>query len=536
MNSFSIRRYLPLALVIAILSPLGARPADAITLSPALVRRWAQDDAAIADGEERRTWTWGPRVVRSGKEPYFQSGDGRREVWYLDKARMEISRPEADPDDEWYVSSGLLVRELISGKMQMGDSEYETWQPAQVPVVGDLEAAPETTITYADLNPLAAIDGERRAPAADAGAAPIIDSLSPGGMVAKDERLVEHDVRIGGYDDVLGHNIAAIFLEALPAEQLRYIAGRPLTEPYWARVPVAREPRDVLLQAFERRVLTYTPANPPEWQVEWGNVGRQYAQWRYGQVEDETQFDPFAAVSATQNLRELRELAPDAARIARNRKGLVGVAVYQMDTGAFYSFQGQRAFPMYSTAKVPIMLAVLDLAVREERRVSEWERDLIKVMIQVSDNGAASRLLAHAGGADAVTRYLRRIGIGNTTINGYAWGASTTTAQDMARLMAKIGNCTILVPRLCNYAVQTLAGVVASQKWGVSAGAPSGATVALKNGWYPQNNGWAVNSAGMVISRGKRYAIAVYTNPDPSMKYGIETIEQISTMIYPAVP
>ena len=40
--------------------------------------------------------------------------------------------------------------------------------------------------------------------------------------------------------------------------------------------------RDVLVQIYERRVLTYTPANPPEWQVEMGNVGRHYYLWRHG--------------------------------------------------------------------------------------------------------------------------------------------------------------------------------------------------------------------------------------------------------------
>ena len=43
------------------------------------------------------------------------------------------------------------------------------------------------------------------------------------------------------------------------------------------------EPTDVLVQAFERRVLTYTPDNAPEWRVEMGNVGQHYYQWRYPQ-------------------------------------------------------------------------------------------------------------------------------------------------------------------------------------------------------------------------------------------------------------
>jgi hypothetical protein len=35
------------------------------------------------------------------------------------------------------------------------------------------------------------------------------------------------------------------------------------------------------VQVFERRVLTYTPSNPDGWKVEAGNVGLQYYQWRY---------------------------------------------------------------------------------------------------------------------------------------------------------------------------------------------------------------------------------------------------------------
>jgi hypothetical protein len=37
----------------------------------------------------------------------------------------------------------------------------------------------------------------------------------------------------------------------------------------------------VLIQAFERRVLTYTPDNPPGFTVEYGNIGRHYYTWRY---------------------------------------------------------------------------------------------------------------------------------------------------------------------------------------------------------------------------------------------------------------
>jgi hypothetical protein len=56
----------------------------------------------------------------------------------------------------------------------------------------------------------------------------------------------------------------------------------PISEPFWARVKVGGVEKEVLMQAFQRRVLTYTPSNPAGFQVEMGNVGQHYLRWRYG--------------------------------------------------------------------------------------------------------------------------------------------------------------------------------------------------------------------------------------------------------------
>ncbi len=60
-----------------------------------------------------------------------------------------------------------------------------------------------------------------------------------------------------------------------------FAMGYPITDPYWVRAVVGETERDVLVQLFERRVLTYTPDNPAGYQVEMGNVGQHYFQWRY---------------------------------------------------------------------------------------------------------------------------------------------------------------------------------------------------------------------------------------------------------------
>ena len=62
-----------------------------------------------------------------------------------------------------------------------------------------------------------------------------------------------------------------------------YVAtGFPITEAYWTTVQVGGVAHQVLLQCFERRCLTFTPSNDPGWQVEAGNVGLHYRDWRYG--------------------------------------------------------------------------------------------------------------------------------------------------------------------------------------------------------------------------------------------------------------
>jgi hypothetical protein len=110
-----------------------------------------------------------------------------------------------------------------------------------------------------------------------------VDTVSLDGSVGVNERLADFAV-YGSYFPSMGHNIAAVFetyLQSLPVNWWE-AAGLPITEPYWMRVKVSGEDRWVLVQAFERRLLTFTPSNAPDWQVEMGNVGRHYYTWRYG--------------------------------------------------------------------------------------------------------------------------------------------------------------------------------------------------------------------------------------------------------------
>ncbi len=57
--------------------------------------------------------------------------------------------------------------------------------------------------------------------------------------------------------------------------------GYATSEPFSTTVKVGGAQKAVLVQVFERRVLTYTASNPDAFKVEMGNIGQHYYKWRY---------------------------------------------------------------------------------------------------------------------------------------------------------------------------------------------------------------------------------------------------------------
>ena len=93
------------------------------------------------DGVANRTWMWGPHANSPEMaEPYVEGTAGMRTVQYYDKSRMEISvDPDVDPQSVWYVTNGLLVIEMVSGRLQVGDGTFQDRAPAWINVAGDPE-------------------------------------------------------------------------------------------------------------------------------------------------------------------------------------------------------------------------------------------------------------------------------------------------------------------------------------------------------------------------------------------------------------
>jgi len=254
---------------------------------------WMRTDKPLADNRTARSWMWGPQPFTEAiYEPYAESPGGTRLVQYFDKSRMEINNPDGDRGSQWFVTNGLLVREMVDGQVQLGDSSFETRSPAQETVAGDSVAVNPNCPTYASFTYLTWTRAENRM------GQKVTATLAKDGTVGDDSSKTSYaGTEIAYYDETNGHNIPKVLWDMMNQSGLVYVNGRyttakvvdwlfamgyPISEPYWVRCNVAGEEKDVLVQLFERRVLTYTPSNPAGWQVEMGNVGLHYYNWRYG--------------------------------------------------------------------------------------------------------------------------------------------------------------------------------------------------------------------------------------------------------------
>ena len=250
---------------------------------------WERTDALVADLTVSRTWVWGPQPFTDQVgEPYAEAPGGERLVQYFDKSRMEITHPDGDTGSIWYVTNGLLAKELITGELQLGDNSFDQRAPAQENIAGDPDDA--NAPTYASF--LSHLNDQPT----DEGA-PIDAVIHRDGTTSC---CVPDDLgaTAGPLVNETNHRVASVFWDYLTSSgqivedgwrtrgplfaNAFYATGFPIGEPFWAQVRVQGVPQWVLVQPFERRVLTWTPSNAAGWQVEMGNVGRHYYEWRYG--------------------------------------------------------------------------------------------------------------------------------------------------------------------------------------------------------------------------------------------------------------
>jgi len=282
-------------LLLAFGGGLAPTPAAADAFASAAFQRvWQRADLPVAEHLVARSWLWGPEPHTAKQEQYIQGPSGTRLVQYFDKSRMEINDPTADPTSPWFVTNGLLAVELMTGKIQVGNSEFQQAYPAAIPVAGDTNDPSQSAPTYAALGGLMNVyfGGQPgKLPAGTPNTAVVDKNGNYTNQGGRGDLA-----KIAVYSPDTQHNIADVFWTFLNSQGLVYengqyvqgplmnwifVMGYPTTEPFWTTIRVGGADRQVLVQAFQRRILTYTPTNPAGWQVEMGNVGLHYYDWRY---------------------------------------------------------------------------------------------------------------------------------------------------------------------------------------------------------------------------------------------------------------
>lgn len=226
-------------------------------------------------------------------------------------------------------------------------------------------------------------------------------------------------------------------------------------------------------------------------------------------------------------------LSPSAAEEADKLGENVGIAVYYPGEGRIYEYNARVQFELVSVVKVPVLLTLLDRAATEHRRLTEDETRLATKMIEESDNDATTALWVKLGGAKTVQRFLDNAGITGASIDPDDWGDSTMSASAGAGLLARLIEGEILDAPGRAFAMQLMERVDPAQSWGATVSSSFTAETGTKNGWYPEDDGWVLNSFGYALpdDGSPEYTIAIFSRGHPSYADGIHSLEVIASLI-----
>jgi Beta-lactamase enzyme family len=223
------------------------------------------------------------------------------------------------------------------------------------------------------------------------------------------------------------------------------------------------------------------------------------------------------------------KLSKDLGAAIRGRSGSIAIRVEDVRTGVECRYDEGRRSHSASVVKATILAALLYWRQRTHTSLTSTEKREATLMIEYSDNDAATYLWDDVGHA-RLNQFIKAATMSETELNpGGYWGLSEITARDELQLMRLL---TEHNPVLTNasraYELNLMNHVVSYERWGVPAGAPGGLTVYVKNGWLNDPVRWVINSIGAIEGHGRDYTMAILTYDNPSEQYGINTVQAIA--------
>lgn len=252
--------------------------------------------------------------------------------------------------------------------------------------------------------------------------------------------------------------------------------------------------------------------------VKWTSHGLWYhVQWKTRTSQGDGWMPALAATftappAGSPSWASFDALSPDLATYLNSQGDNSSAVVYDLTRGQYFGYNTNEQFIMASSAKVPIMLTFLTMTESQGREPDDNEMYLLTTMIENSNNDSAQALFDEMGGAPAMANFLNSVGVSGIAPDPDGWGYSTTTPLAMVQLLTLLQTGKVLSAQDRGLAFNLMENIESDQQTGVGDTAPSGATVAMKDGWVPgPDNLWAMNSSGIVTLGSETYIIAVYT-------------------------
>jgi hypothetical protein len=214
-----------------------------------------------------------------------------------------------------------------------------------------------------------------------------------------------------------------------------------------------------------------------------------------------------------------------AARYLGGRAGRTAFAVVDSE-GRVSGVHEHWTFVSASVVKAMLLVSYLRrLNSMGRHRVDSYSNSFLYPMIHVSDNSAATQTWSIVGDA-ALYRLAREAGMTDFSIVGI-WANAQISPADQAKFFFRMDS---LIPRQFDgYARYLLSTIAGYESWGIPAVArPRGYRVFFKGGWRGTGLGQLVHQVGRLEGHGLRFSMAVMTDGDPSMGYGIDTIQGVT--------
>ena len=222
-----------------------------------------------------------------------------------------------------------------------------------------------------------------------------------------------------------------------------------------------------------------------------------------------------------------RELTAALARVLTQHTGDLSVGIVDRTTGLKAVYGDGHLFHTASIVKADILAALLLRHQAAGTPLSEDEQELATLMVEESDNDAATDLWGEVDATEGMAEANAQLGLRHTTPGeDYYWGLTETTVADQLELLSDLTSPrSPLSAASRSYELSLMRHVDPGQAWGVTAAATPTTPAAVKNGWLPDPQLWVINSIGVVCHDGHVLLVAVLSDDQPTEAGGIAQVK-----------